>query len=270
MLKFHDLLELSGLKLTDFKIHCATGSGWLPLDAYFEGRFKEWQEHQTKKNFECEHVVSLIHLRGSEWLFAGVWEILDSKARMTKGKRWYEYSTMEVAGLEHLSGRAIVHFDRSFRNSYLRDPKYLAQLKVRALLPERMTIEDFPGFSHICISYDRLCTVVRQSVESWRSALSSVNGVYNIADTHKGYQYIGSAYGAGGIWSRWANYAKNGHGGNKELRRLLSERGSEYAENFQFSVLEICDPIMSRDQVIARESHWKECLLTRRFGYNEN
>ena len=76
MLKLHDLITQSGLDLVDFKIHCATGSEWAPLDAYFEGRFKEWQEHQTQKNFECEHGVSLIHLRSSEWLFAGVWSVL--------------------------------------------------------------------------------------------------------------------------------------------------------------------------------------------------
>ena len=153
MLKLRELITLSGLNLVDFKIHCATGSSWLPLDAYLEGRFQEWQEHQTQKNFECEQIIALIHLQGAEWLFAGVWRVFGSKLRKTKGKRWYEYSTIEEVGLEHLVGRTIVHFERNFRNSYLRNPEYLEQLHVKALLPQRMTIEEFPGFSEVCISY---------------------------------------------------------------------------------------------------------------------
>jgi hypothetical protein len=42
-----DLIKLSGVTLSDFKIHCATGKKFdHPLDAFFDGKFKEWQEHQ--------------------------------------------------------------------------------------------------------------------------------------------------------------------------------------------------------------------------------
>ena len=81
---------------------------------------------------------------------------------------------------------------------------------------------------------------------------------------------MGSAYGESSFWSRWSLYARNGHGGNKELKKLISEKGLEYASNFQFSILEVI-PNVTEDRVItAREAHWKSILKSREFGYNEN
>ena len=76
MLKLTDLLKLYGISLNDYKIHCATGAKNPPLDAFLAGKWKEWQEHQNQKNFECEQIVSLIHLGGTRWLFAGVFDVL--------------------------------------------------------------------------------------------------------------------------------------------------------------------------------------------------
>ncbi len=268
-IKLESLIELAGIELGDFKIHCATGSN-RPLDAFFGGHFEQWQEQQNQKNFECEKILSLIQLNRVEWLFAGVWNVRGYKQRRSNKRTWFEYSTDEVLGLEHLVGHAIVRFEKNFRASYLRGPKYIDDLRVSELLPQRMSIGDFPGYSNVCLPYSRLRLVVNQQVDSWRSALSSVSGIYLISDLRTGLQYVGSASGDEGVWGRWCSYANSGHGGNKELRRLLAETDNEYAENFQFSLLEICDPIMTKDQILARESHWKDCLLSRQFGYNEN
>jgi len=73
-----------------------------------------------------------------------------------------------------------------------------------------------------------------------------------------------------GIWQRWLNYAKNGHGGNMELRALLRKKGVSHASLFQFSLLEVCDLNSSDDYVIERETHWKNVLLSREFGLNQN
>jgi hypothetical protein len=100
--------------------------------------------------------------------------------------------------------------------------------------------------------------------------LQSVAGIYCIADNATGKLYIGSAYGAEGIWGRWRLYSYAPHGNNKELIELLAQKGPNYATNFVFSVLEICDILSSNEDVISRESHWKNVLLTRKFGYNSN
>jgi hypothetical protein len=247
MLKLIDLLRLSGITLTDWKIHCATGLRNPPLEAFFDGRWKSWQEQQNQKNFECDKILSLIHLGGSQWLFAGVYEVLGVKKGAAHNPEGYEYSTEEVAGLDHLTGKAIVQFDKSFRASYLLGPNYENELLIAALR-----------------------TVVREEHPSWYSALSNVGGVYVITDNTSGKHYVGSAYGGLGIWNRWIVYAKNGHGGNVELQQLLVQRGAEHADNFQFSILEVCDRDASDDFIIGRESHWKTVLRTREHGLNSN
>jgi hypothetical protein len=110
--------------------------------------------------------------------------------------------------------------------------------------------------------------LAKQRPAAWLTALRSVGGVYLISDTSNGKLYVGSAYGDGGIWDRWEDYAKNGHGGNKDLVELLQTEGKEHASKFQFSILEICDLLSTKDEVIARENHWMNVLLTRDFGYN--
>ncbi len=40
MIKFIDIISMAGIKLYDYKIHCATGKDWPPLEAFFDGQFK--------------------------------------------------------------------------------------------------------------------------------------------------------------------------------------------------------------------------------------
>jgi len=46
MIKLTDLIELAGVELSDYKIHCASGTNPTPLEAFFDSAFKEWQERQ--------------------------------------------------------------------------------------------------------------------------------------------------------------------------------------------------------------------------------
>ncbi len=270
MIKFIDIISMAGVKLYDYKIHCATNKNDPPLEAFFAGKFKDWQETQTKKNFKCKHVLSLIHLGNDRWLFAGIYKIKGVKPRRFKGKDRFMYSTQEVKGLGHLTGKAIIQFQRNFRASYLLGHKYEDQLVLVGLRNQRMTIGDFPGYNSVRLSYRMLKTIIRESNPSWKTALSNVAGVYLITDISNGKVYVGSAYGGDGIWQRWAVYAKNGHGGNKELRELLRKKKADHAEFFQFSLLEICDLNSSDDYVISREVHWKNVLKSREFGLNQN
>lgn len=270
MIKLIDLISSAGVKLYDYKIHCATGKNPTPLEAFFDGNFKEWQEHQTKMNFQCKHVLSMIHLANDRWLFTGVYAVKGVKPFRWKGKNHFRYATQEIKGLEHLAGKAVVQFEKKFRASYLRGTKFEDKLLLKELRDQRMTIGDFPGYNSVLLSYRMLNTVIRESNPSWKSALSSVSGVYLITDTSDGRQYVGSAYGGEGIWQRWNSYIKNGHGGNKELRFLLRQKKDEHAENFQFSLLEVCDLNSSDDYIISREAHWKNVLRSREFGLNKN
>lgn len=269
MIKLIDLLNLAGLTLGKWKIHCASRrSQTPPLEAFFDGRFKEWQEWQSQKNFECDHIVSLIDLDRGKWLFAGVYRV--DGVRPRKSGAGYQYKTVEVARLGHLTGKAIVSFNKDFRASYLLGKNFGDSLVVSELRERRMTIGEFPGYKSVLLSFSMLRTVIREGNPSWKAALANVAGVYVLADAETGKLYVGSAYGGDGIWQRWAAYVKNGHGGNKEVAEIIKQRGQDYAANFQFSVLEVCDLNSSNDFVISRETHWKNVLLTREFGLNRN
>lgn len=106
----------------------------------------------------------------------------------------------------------------------------------------------------------------------WKAALANVKGVYVITDRKNGKKYVGSAYGDSGIWSRWSCYMGTGHGYNDELTKLIKKEGMDYARtNFQFSLLEYRPMKTDDHDIIARESYWKEVLLSRGdFGYNKN
>ena len=270
MIKLTDLIKLARVELRDHKIHCATGCNPPPLEVFFDGKFRQWQEHQNQKNFQREHILSLIHLEGDRWLFAGVYAVNGVKKGTWKKSPCFKYITEEVAGLDHLTGRVIVQFNKAFRASYLRGKRFDNQLLVIEIRDKRMTIGDFPGYKSVLLSYRMLKTIVRENNPSWRTALSNVAGVYLITNNATGKLYVGSAYGGEGIWQRWNTYAKNGHGGNKKLRELLREKGEGYTEHFQFSLLEVCDLSANDDYVITRETYWKTVLRSREFGLNKN
>ena len=193
-----------------------------------------------------------------------------SSPKSNDKKSWFEYSTSEIPGLEHLAGRAIIMFNKLFRASYLKGERYIDLLMVKEIKPERQSIGDFPGYNKVCLSLRGLRTVIRQQLQSWKVALSNIAGVYLISDKMTGKHYVGSAYGDIGIWQRWCAYAATGHGGNKELRDLLREKGDDYALNFLFTILEVIDLNVNKDYIAARECHWKDALLTRQYGYNSN
>lgn len=98
----------------------------------------------------------------------------------------------------------------------------------------------------------------------WQSRLAEWRGIYYIFDTSDGKGYVGAAYGAENLMSRWRNYYSSGHGGN----RLLRQRDPEH---FRFTILELVAPSMEAVKVIHLESKWKERLHTRKpYGLNDN
>ena len=176
----------------------------------------------------------------------------------------------EVAAASELTGRLVASFTRPGRQSYLVAENWVEQITLAEVYPRRLSIGAFPGFRSIDLSFDELGLIVGQGLESWRSALSNVAGVYLISDTETGKLYVGSASGMGGFWSRWSAYATTGHGGNVELRALVNGGGLDRAKPFRFSILEIADIHTGEADVIARECHWKRVLLSRSHGLNGN
>ncbi|TQK69912.1 GIY-YIG nuclease family protein [Nocardioides sp. SLBN-35] len=122
----------------------------------------------------------------------------------------------------------------------------------------------FPGFDALTLDYPQLQAVLREHrYAAWRTALSSVIGIYLITDTRDGRHYVGKADGAENLLQRWAAYATNGHGGNVELRSLDPT-------TFRLSVLRVFDPATPTLEINAAEGHFKHALDSRRHGLNRN
>ncbi|MFA5804265.1 MAG: GIY-YIG nuclease family protein [Melioribacteraceae bacterium] len=269
MIKLTDFLISCkvSLNLENFKIHLATGKSNPPINAFFKGDFKSWQEYQTRKNFRKEMVIGLIELSRNKWLFAGVYKVLGYKK---VSEKHIAYSTELIPNQEELIGRIIVYHERKGRAPYLNGKKDGGEFFISELKEKKLTVEEFPGYNDVFLTYDKLKIVITQNISSWKGALANIKGVYLISDTLTGKLYVGSAIGDSGIWQRWSSYVNTGHGGNKELRNHLKTKKHGYEKNFTYTILEIADTHTSDEYILQRESHWKEVLLSREFGYNAN
>ena len=272
---FHLLqILLPDLTPKNSKLHFAITNGKEnPLDVYYQGDFQEWQRQQLRRNFDRKYVVSFIAMPTPNlWLFAGV-HLSDIP---TQREDCIYYPLVEIQETKELDGRLIISFDKKnvdnkfVRQSYLLTENWVEKLNVAEVLAQALDFAKFPSFKSVHISFSQLKTIVKKSLSDWQSALSSVAGVYLIADKSSGKLYVGSATGEGGIWQRWAEYATNLHGNNRQLIELKKQFGDVHFENFYFSILEIADTHSSENEILVRESHWKNVLLTRQFGYNDN
>ncbi len=270
-MKLFDILGLQDPRVTlkDSKVHLATHNGTEnPLRVYFEGNFDDWQSWQNQRNFSKDFVVSLIKLpEQNRWLYVGTYAVRGDEWVAAREEYWYALEPLQSCA--DWEGRLVVDFARTGRASYIHAAPAGARMSVHELRPERVHLEEFPGFKQVDLEWPDLEIIVRQNTTSWRTALSNVAGVYLITDPVDGKLYVGSATGEGGIWTRWCQYV-DGSGKNIELVTLIGTHGKERACAFRFSILEIADVHASREEIVQRESHWKRVLLTRTHGYNAN
>ena len=281
MINLCELLQIKKEEFSDYKVHFATGSTDKnsPLNAFLIDDFQNWQERQTNRNFTRKYILSLIYYDRDIWMFGGIYKVLSqnpAQIKLGNGKNRYKYQTELVQKATEYIGRAFFKFKKNFRASYPmlelspQNSVPITEMPLSHILDKRITLRDFSGFDSVNIDYKTLKYIVSDNILSWKSALSNVKGIYLIVDTNTGKQYVGSASGKECIWQRWANYAKDGHGGNVELKKLLKTNGDNYRYNFKYSILEVCNMNLGDQYIISRENHWKEVLLTRQFGLNSN
>ncbi len=245
------------------KLHFARGSKIREeaLMEFLAGRFKEWQEYQNNRNFGREYILSLISLGNMEWLFGGVYSVKGCK-ETKDGHFIYDTELTDIG--EDLIGKAIIYYKRQFRQSYCCLERYIDDLEVIEIRRESYKLP-FPGYDKVSITWKELYSVI--DTDAWKTALQNQKGVYLITDTSNGKQYVGSATGDGMLWGRWKSYIDNGHGGNKDLKKL---KFSYIQENFQYSILDVYKENTADDIILEREKWWKYVLKSREFGYNRN
>lgn len=281
MIKLVDILNIKAQDYCNYKIHFATGlmNKREPYNEFLINKFADWQANQTNKNFNRQYVISLIYYEKDIWLYGGVYKVNNQNPHpISKENGWsgWRYDLSLTDNQSDMIGRIFVYYKKEFRASYpcleleCKNGTNPADIYVSSILDKRITINDFNGFDNVNISFNTLKYIIDNNIPTWKSALSNVKGVYLIVDTITGKQYVGSAYGQDCIWQRWSEYAKNGHGGNAELKMILNSNGIDYCNNFKYSILEVCNMNLGNEYVIERENYWKEVLLSRKFGLNSN
>ncbi|WP_409260093.1 MULTISPECIES: GIY-YIG nuclease family protein [unclassified Pseudomonas] len=256
--------------LAECDIHLATKiEDSTALDA-FRGDPEDWPSALNKLvlplGIRSGVLISLIEIPSQKniWLFGGFVRIHGQRNRD-------EIITRHDEKLKGLIGRLKINFRRgSVSTSVLSGETYIQHMSVHEVLAKPFANEPFPGYESINISFLELRTLVAENQSDWATALTHMKGVYLITDRSTGRKYVGSASGSRGIWRRWSDYVKTGHGGNADLMRLDKHMVNYALSNFHFSLLEHHPKIISDEKIIKRENHWKEILLTRQHGYNRN
>lgn len=273
-MKLCEILHLDSSFFKNTKVHFAYPCGPelkdKPIYQFTSGGFKEWQECQNARNFGRKYILSLIKIGKGEWLFAGIYESLGCVPLEDVNLGKFKYTTRLTDKGEDLIGRAVIRHLLKGKMAIRNGENCNDGLDICEIKRDKVTLEPFTSFESTSIPFDFLQVIVKQQEPSWKSALSSVKGVYLIADKSNGKLYVGAAYGKENFWQRWSVYADNGHGGNVKLRKIIEEKGLDYAKkNFVFSILETCKNKVARTDIIEREtSYWKKVLLTEKFGYN--
>lgn len=270
------ILELAGFRP---KPHCRLlrhQDRRYPLD---EVRRNDWFEHyqsyQSKPVFHhADQLVSFYGLPGTRAAFYGVYDVLGRKPA-SKGpdlpdcpwsKEWKRgahsyYELKRDTRFDDLRDRLVIDWGRGTR-SWVQKLTNKPILEIQEGGPRLPPFDDYLEFS---LPYALLTDLFKneEAHREWRARLSAVGGIYLVLAEDNGNLYVGSAYGEGGIWSRWREYAKSGHGGNKMLRNLDPMK-------FRFSVLQVLSKTMSRDEVLKREAQYKMKLGSRAKGLNLN
>jgi hypothetical protein len=173
-MKAFDFLKLDP---KDVKVHLAVWNGKQdPIDQYFNGTFKRWQEHQTKQNFKRKKILSLIRYQRKDlWLFAGVYDSLGS-TKLSDGIHQYRSELNE--SFNEFNGRLILNYKRTGRVSYPYGESICDKLLINEIKPTVLAFSDFENYKNVCLNRSALQTMFEQNPQSWKTALSAVSGVY--------------------------------------------------------------------------------------------
>ena len=274
-----EILELRGLDISaKIKMVRHKDKRWDVHELYRAGHIDAYQSFQGRAVFDgCKYIISFLGMEKNRAKFIGVYEVKGRKAsdeveltddlplyQSFGGLGNYYYEMEQCPGFEDLIDRVIIDWG----SGALAWHQYLTEKEVVAILPKGSGRE-FPGFLELVVDYDELVDIINHPVAriDWHTPLSSVAGIYLIVDGTTGKQYVGSAYGQGGILGRWAEYAKNGHGGNKKLMEMLNSDPNR-VHNFRFTILQILDKSLTDEEVIGYEELYKRKLGSTEFGLN--
>ncbi len=288
-IKLNDLLKIQDLSNVKIRLNIA----WQDFDpiahyaydkeALMRGHFYGNPNQQMYSVGDI--AIGLARIDDEHWLLFDIskitevkeieWDNLDE----TKVNQYTFFGHEPIKEYENLFGRVIIKYHKTGQFIKLTGNK-IDELEVEQILPETLDqIDSFPGYKNVSVSYSELKNKLNKSKE-WQTALKCRKGVYVISDHQTGKLYVGSAYGKNGIYGRWKTYVEsgfdkkeveNGKYPNKRLQEIVKSKGMSYIQdNFHYAILETFTDDVADEYIIQRESYWKNVLLSREFGYNEN
>lgn len=253
-----------------YRFHLAktTPKGNRPIDALArsEDTWLSWQLYRgnAKERFTVDRIVSFAQIAGNKFLFGGIFHITSRASD--------KYEVVYSSQYKELIGRLVIEYLGNNSRATVFKPTYIYEnSEIIALYEHKFKGEPFSSFEEINHNFNAIELVINNGLPDWKVALSAVSGIYLISDEEAGKHYVGSAYGGNGIWGRWCNYINSYHGNNDDLVELFEDRSESYfRENFRFSILEVISSSVPKEDVIKKESLWKEKLFSRKHGYNRN
>ena len=278
----NNILKLSDDEIKNSKIEfnmCAGRRGEAYIDRWLRYSDKEkeaglceecsyWGWYGNKRNFYPGQIVfSFVRMNNNdEWLLISVGKVKEiPENNRAKVEIIHNYAS--------LFGRLIIKCKKGNKFArYVFDlKKYINQCVVKEILSCLYSGEKFEGYDKVHLSFDKLSDILNGNImPTYFEALSKIKGIYCLTDTNTGKLYIGSATGEEGIKQRWGNYFSTKDGGNKKLIELHKQKGDEYFDKFEFTLLEYFSLSYDDQRILERESYWKDCLDTRKHGYNDN
>lgn len=273
-IKINDLLKIPESLSSEVKVKFNQNNGYDdPMDLYLNNPEivnTQWLFWRTKQRYFTvgQIAICLLKLSGDTWLLTTV-------KKVTKELNVFggiNYEGEELSEYSQYFGRVIIKYHKTAQTQGMYYETICDELEVLEILPNMFDGDEFPGYDKVRLSYGQLASVIERQKKSWVAALENQKAVYLITDKSNGKLYVGSATSDKGmLLSRWSSYAENGHGGNVELKKLVSEQGFDYIkQNFQYSILENYNARIDDKVILERESWWKETLQSRTFGYNAN
>lgn len=277
MIKLNDLLNLTEEQAANTKIRFNMNNRHDdPIKLYQDNREiinKQWLYWKYSKSlFQVGQIaICLVRMpkNKDQWLLTTI----DTVSKdLNVDEKGIGYEGTPIKEYEKYFGRVIVKFHNKHEQLVRWLNNLKSDLEVSQILPDTFRDDSFPGYDNVKLSYSDLKRIVKNSYNDWIAALSNQKAVYLITDTNTGKLYVGSATSKNEmLLKRWKDYLETGHGGNKELIKLVEAEGIEYIEkHFQYSILENYNAKVEDDFVRGRESWWKEVLKSNVFGYNDN
>lgn len=221
--------------------------------------FEEYQRIQPKDYFcKKRYIFSFINEKGTTARFIGVYEVADIvPVRTAKPMKDYPlygdysredlvyYDLKKLDILSDLSNRLVIEWGTSTQKIVQHKWETLSKKPVLSI--DEHPDDGFPGYENILWSFNEMKRYIKTPgrYPEIKKALSEVDGVYLVLDPIDNKQYIGSAYGAEGIYGRWSTYADtDGKGGsdeggaNKKLAAHLNKNKKRYID-LQYSILAV-------------------------------